>query len=430
MKTQNYIRKTTVGILFLLLALSTTLTYFTFSHAAGFSDVPQNHWAATAISTANADGIMTGTGGGKFSPNGTVSLAQLITILTRMYWPDEVAASGATGTWYAKNDDVATNHGLFNVLVEPNVQEELDMAAPVTRAMMAQVVCNAMLNRGEQDVSDVQGIIQQIPDVSANDTFAHGIAFCVSKGILQGVDKAGNFSPEATLTRAQMSMIYTRIKDDPTQSTEQPIETPVETPTTEAQDLNEWGIPHFRMLDGENVQQMMDRINAVTPAYREGYLTNGKPISEKNIREMAEAILEDMPKGSPWGTGPTYYYNSACGYYGGCGSYACAVSDYIFGEDAPVNQHKNFGSIKVGDIDYKNDAQNVDGHAMFAIGNPSDPIEIQTSNDGVNFMSMKTRIFKAIDGNNNGTVNGRRDGSTIESDDDSWAKNSFIISRY
>ena len=429
MKTQNYIRKTSIGILFLLLALTAALIHIAQPHAAGFSDVPQNHWAATAISTANADGIMTGTGGGKFSPNGTVSLAQLMTILTRMYWPDEVAASGATGPWYAKNEDVGTNHGLFNVLVEPDVQEQPDMDAPVTRAMMAQVVCNAMLNRGEQDVVDVQSVIQQIPDVSANDTFTHGIAFCVSKSILQGVDKAGNFSPEATLTRAQMSMIYTRIKDGPAQSTEQPVETPTETPKTEAQDLNEWGIPHFRMLDGENVQQMMDRINAVTPAYREGYLTNGKPISEENIREMAEAILRDMPEGSPWNKDDKFNYNSACGYYGACGAYACAVSDYIFGEDAPVNRHKDFKSIKTGDIDYAKD-QNNEGHAMFAIGEPSEIIEIQTSNDGVNFTPMKTRIFKVIDGNVNGKVGGTSDGMTIESDDHPSALNSFIISRY
>lgn len=430
MKTQNCIRKTSLGILFLFLAISTTLTYFSLTHAAGFSDVPQNHWAATAISTANADGIMTGTGGGKFSPNGTVSLAQLITILTRMYWPDEVAASGATGPWYAKNDDVATHHGLFNILVEPNVQEELDMDAPVTRAMMAQVVCNAMLNRGEQDVSDVQGIIQQIPDVSADDTFAHGIAFCVSKGILQGVDKAGNFSPEATLTRAQMSMIYTRIKDGPAKSTEQPIEQPVDTPKTEAQDLNEWGIPHFRMLDGENVQQMMDRINAVTPAYREGYLTNGKPISEENIQEMVDAILKDMPEGETWNEDSRFYYTSpACGSYGACGAYAYAVSDYIFGEDAPVTKHNNYESIKAGDIERR--VTNGIGHVIFIAGNPSaNTTEIYTSEDGINFTPKYFRMVKIIDANNNGKVGGIQDSSVVNTDNNQHLTSSYVISRY
>ena len=99
------------------------------------------------------------------------------------------------------------------------------------------------------------------------------------------------------------------------------------------------------------------------------------------------------------------------------------------GEDAPVNRHKNFKSIKTGDIDYAKD-QNNEGHAMFAIGEPSEVIEIQTSNDGVNFTPMKTRIFKVIDGNVNGKVGGTSDGMTIESDDHPSALNSFIISRY
>ena len=60
MKIQNCIRKTSIGMLFLLLALSAALIHIAQPHAAGFSDVPQNHWAATAISPANADGIMTG----------------------------------------------------------------------------------------------------------------------------------------------------------------------------------------------------------------------------------------------------------------------------------------------------------------------------------------------------------------------------------
>jgi len=416
----------------LVFAIVVSLLCFSVNFAAStpFSDVPNSHWAASAIAAANQAGIMTGTGGGKFSPDGTVSLAQFTTILTRMYWPNEIPMSEATGPWYAKNEDVGYNHGLFNVLIDPDVQEQLDFGAPVTRAMMAQMVCNAMVAKGEQNVSDVQGIIQRIPDVSVSDTFAQGIAFCYNRGILQGVDKAGNFSPNATLTRAQTAMIYTRMTGAATTPPAQATETPVtETPTTTAQDLNEWGIPHFRMLEGENVQQMMDRINAATPAYKAGYLTNGKPISEENIREMAEAILEDMPEGSPWGTGSTYYYNSACGTYGGCGSYACAVSDYIFGEDAPVNRHKNFKSIKTGDIDYSKDLNN-EGHAVFSIGEPSDMIEMQTSYDGVNFITMKTRIYKAIDANNDGKVSGVRDGMTIESDDMPAVKNSFIISRY
>ena len=116
------------------------------------------------------------------------------------------------------------------------------------------------------------------------------------------------------------------------------------------------------MLEGENVQQMMNRINAVTPAYREGYLTNGKPITEENIKEMLDAVIEDMPAGSTWNedmpAGSTWNEDNKYDYGnakvwrtggGGCNSYAYCVSDYIFGEDAPMNVHKDFNTLKVGD---------------------------------------------------------------------------------
>ena len=58
MKAQNYNRKTSIGILFLLLTISAALAYFTLTHASGFTDVPQNHWAATAINEANTDVVI------------------------------------------------------------------------------------------------------------------------------------------------------------------------------------------------------------------------------------------------------------------------------------------------------------------------------------------------------------------------------------
>ena len=99
---------------------------------------------------------------------------------------------------------------------------------------------------------------------------------------------------------------------------------------------------------------MMDRINAVTPPYKEGYLTNGKPITEENIKEMLDAVIEDMPAGSEWnGDDDKYDYSNTKAWRtggGGCHSYAACVSDYVFGEDAPVNVHKDFNSLKVGDV--------------------------------------------------------------------------------
>ena len=419
MKTQNYIRKTSIGILFLLLALTAALIHIAQPHATGFSDIPQTHWAAAAINEASTDGVIKGVGNNKFDPNGNVTLAQFTAILTRMMYPSEVEASTAAGEWWAKNAEVARNHNFYEYL------ENTDMNHALTREEMAHIIFNAYPDRKSDPASNDAALdeaLAKIPDqASLSWEYQYSVAFCYGKGILQGVDKAGNFNPKATLTRAQTAAIYVRYKNilagnAPTETPvtpEQPIETPA---TMDDRDLNEWGIPHFRMLEGENVQQMMDRINAVTPAYREGYLTNGKPITEENIKEMLDAVIEDMPGESPWAGGDFYLYINANWPYGGgsgCNSYAYAVSDYVFGEDAPIKAHKDFDAMKVGDVLWGRNGTNYD------------------------HVCVVTQIFKEYDGFYN--MSGNVDGATSQGNgilssfldkNNPFAQASCLYSRY
>ena len=62
----------------------------------------------------------------------------------------------------------------------------------------------------------------------------------------------------------------------------------------------------FAFQDGENVQQMMNRLNAEAPKYYEGYLTNGKPITKENIQAMLAEAEKGMPNGTKWDTSSFY----------------------------------------------------------------------------------------------------------------------------
>lgn len=54
-------------------------------HAAdSFSDVPKNAWYHEAVNFVQADGLMNGTGNGKFSPNAKINRAMFVTILYRL----------------------------------------------------------------------------------------------------------------------------------------------------------------------------------------------------------------------------------------------------------------------------------------------------------------------------------------------------------
>ena len=60
-----------------------------------FTDVPTGHWADEAIGWAVAQGITTGTSETTFSPNGTLTRAEMLTFLYR-YHTQTVAAPTAT----------------------------------------------------------------------------------------------------------------------------------------------------------------------------------------------------------------------------------------------------------------------------------------------------------------------------------------------
>ena len=98
----------------------------------------------------------------------------------------------------------------------------------------------------------------------------------------------------------------------------------------------------------------------------DGYLTNGKPITEENVLELLREIEKDWPTGTIWGTNKTpgthkndihstesgrimrgYHVSNIYG----CGAYASMVSSLIFGDTVnPGRKLDNLSQIRPGDI--------------------------------------------------------------------------------
>lgn len=353
-----------------------------------FSDVPESFWAYEQIEKAYAAGVITGTyyneqtGERRFSPEGELTIAQWVVILTRAFYASEVDASTVTGTWYAKNDAVARDHNLYKGM------GTVVMDSPCSRAEMAQLMYNVMVDKGAElpSKAELQATKAKIPDINKNSfVYQDAIATCYYLGLLVGTDNNGNFSGAISLNRGQSAVVYTRMRDalaalvDPDQPDQPDVPDP------------DGGWPtnptEFKIRDGENVQNMMNRINAATPAYREGYLTNGEPISDSAIQAMLAEMKESMPAGTAWATGSAYRYASPTfGGGSGCYSFATSVSDALFGEDAPYTKHQNFDSLKVGDFIWVRTAAD-DGHIYVVMTNPDE--------DG---------YFDACDGNHSSKV--------------------------
>ncbi len=338
-----------LGSLFLALALCLGLAIP--ARAAELSDVPADHWAYQQVSRCVQDGIVSGYSDGAFKPGNPVSYGAFSIMLARAFYASELAGYSDQGT--ATGEAIMNKHGILN----DTSRSSASIGASLPREDMAQVMYNILVDKGAKIPADTEYVkcISSISDFqSINPNCRRAVMVCYTTGLLGG-QSDGSFGPKNPMNRAQGCVVINRLRDYMGNSgTTAPVEPPVEPvdpsePTTPA--VTE--LPAFKLETGENVQQMMNRLNAATPAYTAGYLSNGKSITEANIKALLVEIEASMPEGSNWDTSETFYYSPQNSWGFGtareCASFAISVSDYIFGEDAKVIKHQNFDQLKVGD---------------------------------------------------------------------------------
>lgn len=209
-------------ILSLTLLLSLSVSAFaaaptTQSH---FTDVPTSHWAYTQIERAYSDGVIAGTAGnaanytGVFSPSGTLTEAQFVTIMTRAFFNEELEAAkkavGSNAKWYAAAQKVAEDNKLLTF-----VQGKMD--APITRYDMAAIMTNIMDAKefsGRPGATKIEETFDKIADFkSIPNSYQISVASVFAMGLIAGTDSKGTFSGASYMNRAQAAVVYGRMKD-------------------------------------------------------------------------------------------------------------------------------------------------------------------------------------------------------------------------
>ncbi len=124
------------------------------------------------------------------------------------------------------------------------------------------------------------------------------------------------------------------------------------------------------------------------PGVGDGYLTNGKPITEENVLEMLRQIEQDWPTGTIWGTRNTlethkneipstearnaidgYQVNSTYG----CGGYAAMINTLIFGDKAnPGHRLEDISKLRPGDIVFVVNPDGETRHVVVALESPNE----------------------------------------------------------
>lgn len=168
-----------------------------------FSDVPENHWAASSIAAVTEMGIMQGVGGGQFAPERTISVAEFLTMLVRQICPERVDPA-VEGAWYVPylyaGNDLLITSSFVSALENPAMLE-----SELNRYDMANMVAQVLDGATYADVSAIADW------GSVPDEYKDGVAIGRGMGLLLGVDAQGTFNGQGTMTRAQAAAVMERL---------------------------------------------------------------------------------------------------------------------------------------------------------------------------------------------------------------------------
>ena len=315
------------------------------ARAADFYDLPEDHWAHAEIQRALDADVVNGYGDGSFQPTRKVTAAQFCAMLTRSFLTEEYAAA-KEGKYQAME---ACRPVLAGTSVEKTWRDlgkrwDRYVNEPLSRYDMAQIIYNlASKKDAAPGEKSAQAAVPEIGDwKEIPQDFRAAVSTCWSMGLLRG-QSDGRFAGEGHLNRAQAAVIWFRLDDlfnGPYRGPEDPDA------GVEVQEM-----PAFGLQGDETVQEMMSRVNRATPPCEEGRLPNGKARTEENVRELLDLAKQGCPGGTVWSD--TLRYDYRCPRFAptrGCLAFGLAVSDFVFGEEAPFTQYREIPALSVGDV--------------------------------------------------------------------------------
>ena len=167
-----------------------------------FTDVPASEWYAAEVKSTYELGLMNGTGGGIFAPEGNVTVAEAITMASRASAINAGETIPTTdGEWY----QMYINYAISKGFVKEGQFDSYDR--PAKRHEVASLFENAMPDGYFVPKNSVNGI----PDVSSSAPYYGDLLNLYNAGVVMGSDAYGTFNPNANITRAEAAAIITRV---------------------------------------------------------------------------------------------------------------------------------------------------------------------------------------------------------------------------
>ncbi len=194
------------GVFLAVTCMAFSLTAFAVSEIGTqngtFSDVDNNAWYAKEVDTAYELGFLEGTGDNLFSPDSTVTVAQGITLASRLnalYNGDDIEDS-ADGEWYDSYVEYALENELVDELQFDSYTRQLK------RYEMAELLYDALPEDYYPPIND----IVFVPDIPIGSIYWDKVLTLYKAGILTGCDEYGTFNPDSALKRSEFAAIVNR----------------------------------------------------------------------------------------------------------------------------------------------------------------------------------------------------------------------------
>ncbi len=177
--------------------------------ASSFSDVAADRWSAGDVDYVVGKGYMNGTGGGKFSPEGTMTRAMIVTVLWRREGSPKIKYATTfkdvpENEYYASAVLWAKKNGVVNGTSE----DEFSPDANVTREQLAAMLMRytSFLHYSVKAKADLKGY----SDASKISSYAEeAVSWAVKTGLISGTS-ATTLSPGDFASREQFAAILRR----------------------------------------------------------------------------------------------------------------------------------------------------------------------------------------------------------------------------
>ena len=168
-----------------------------------FKDVSENNWYYNDVKTAYTLGLVNGKGNSLFSPNDKITVAEGITLASRIHaicYDKVINGEQSSKNWY----DSYVNYSIVNGLIEAGEFENYDR--DLLRHEMATLISKAMPDEYFTKINDVSSI----PDVAPEDEYFDDLIKLYNAGIVMGSTAYGDFMPVSPITRCETAAVISR----------------------------------------------------------------------------------------------------------------------------------------------------------------------------------------------------------------------------